>query len=78
MRARLIKFFEWRNCESADELTDEVFDRVVKKIASGEQIQNINAYAATVAQFVCKEDSRLKFLRIFPLLMEVEKWFQKI
>jgi DNA-directed RNA polymerase specialized sigma24 family protein len=58
LRARLIKFFEWRNCESSEELTDEVFDRVVKKIASGEQIQNINAYAATVAQFVFKEDCR--------------------
>ena len=58
LRVRLLKFFEWRNCESADELTDTVFDRVVKKIQAGEQIQNINAYAATVAQFVFKEDCR--------------------
>ena len=58
LRARLIKFFEWRNCESAEELTDTVFDRVMKKIAAGEQIQNIEAYAATVAQFVFKEDYR--------------------
>ena len=58
LRSRLIKFFEWRGCEIPEELTDEVFDRVVKKIQSGEQIQNINAYAATVAQFVFKEDCR--------------------
>lgn len=58
LRARLIKFFEWRGCESADELTDAVFDRVTKKIVEGEKIQNISAYAATVAQFVFKEDCR--------------------
>ena len=58
LRVRLVKFFEWRNCESAEELTDTVFDRLVKKIQAGEQIQNINAYSAAVAQFVFKEDCR--------------------
>ncbi len=58
LRARLIKFFEWRNCETAEELTDTVFDRIIKKITEGEQIQNIGAYSATVAQFVFKEDCR--------------------
>ena len=58
LRVRLVKFFEWRNCESAEELTDTVFDRIIKKIAEGEQIQNINAYSVTVAQFVFKEDCR--------------------
>lgn len=58
LRARLVKFFEWRNCETAEELTDIVFDRIVKKIAEGEQVQNLNAYSATVAQFVFKEDFR--------------------
>lgn len=58
LRVRLVKFFEWRNCARAEELTDIVFDRIVKKIVDGEQIQNVNAYAATVAQFVFKEDCR--------------------
>jgi DNA-directed RNA polymerase specialized sigma24 family protein len=58
LRARLVKFFEWRNCETPEELTDTVFDRVAKKIVAGEQIQNVGAYAATVAQFVLKEDCR--------------------
>jgi RNA polymerase sigma factor (sigma-70 family) len=58
LRTRLIKFFEWRNCEAAEELADTVFDRIVVKIVEGEQIQNINAYAAVVAQFVCKEYGR--------------------
>lgn len=58
MRVRLIKFFEWRNCDGGEDLTDTVFDRVIKKISEGEEINNIGAYAATVAQFVFKEDSR--------------------
>lgn len=58
LRVRLVKFFEWRNCDSAEELTDTVFDRITKKIQAGEQIQNINAYSVTVAQFVFKEDCR--------------------
>jgi len=58
LRVRLIKFFEWRSCETPDELTDTVFDRITQKIAAGEQIQNISAYSATVAQFVFKEDCR--------------------
>jgi DNA-directed RNA polymerase specialized sigma24 family protein len=58
LRVRLVKFFEWRNCETPEELTDTVFDRVTKKITAGEQIQNINVYAVAVAQFVFKEDCR--------------------
>jgi DNA-directed RNA polymerase specialized sigma24 family protein len=55
LRQRLLKFFEWRNCEMPEELTDIVFDRVLKKIGEGEQIQQITAFASTVAQFVFKE-----------------------
>jgi DNA-directed RNA polymerase specialized sigma24 family protein len=58
LRVRLVKLFEWRNCETPEELTDTVFDRVIKKIVEGEQIQNIHAYATSVAQFVFKEDCR--------------------
>jgi DNA-directed RNA polymerase specialized sigma24 family protein len=55
LRVRLVRFFEWRNCETPAELADTVFDRLVKKIAEGEEIQNLNAYAGSVAQFVFKE-----------------------
>lgn len=55
LRMRLVKFFEWRNCEMSEELTDVVFDRVLRKITEGEEIQNVTAYSATIAQFVFKE-----------------------
>lgn len=58
LRARLIKFFEWRDCDAPEELADEVFDRVTKKIEAGESIRNVEAYSVTVAQFVLKEDAR--------------------
>ncbi|HEX8116049.1 MAG TPA: hypothetical protein VF521_02140 [Pyrinomonadaceae bacterium] len=58
LRARLIKFFEWRNCEAPEELADSVFDRVTRKIESGAQVLNVAAYAVTVAQFIFKEDGR--------------------
>lgn len=58
LRVRLIKLCEWRNCETPEELADAAFDRVMRKIEAGERIQNVEAYAVTVAQFVIKEDGR--------------------
>ncbi|HMS40018.1 MAG TPA: hypothetical protein PKE69_07330 [Pyrinomonadaceae bacterium] len=58
LRLRLVKYFEWGNCETAEELADTVFDRVIKKLSEGEEIQNLNAYSTTVAQFVFMEFSR--------------------
>lgn len=58
LRRRLVKFFEWRNSETPEDLADTVFDRLIKKITAGEQIQNINAYSTSVAQLVLKEDYR--------------------
>lgn len=58
LRERLVKFFEWRDCESAEELTDIVFDRVARKISEGEEIQNLSSYSAGVARLVAMEHLR--------------------
>lgn len=55
---RLIRYFEWRGCVASDELADVCIDRVMKKIGDGEAIQNVNAYSATIAQFVYRESLR--------------------
>ncbi len=55
---RLCKFFEWRGCVNAEELTDKVFDRIGKKLEDGEQIKNPRAYAVGVARFVLLEYQR--------------------
>lgn len=62
LRERLEKFFEWRNCENMEELTDIVFDRVSRKIISGEKIENAEAYCVSVAKFVLLEHRR-EFVR---------------
>lgn len=58
LRSRLEKFFEWRNCENTEELTDIVFDRVLKKISEGEIIENADAYSISIAKFVLMENRR--------------------
>lgn len=62
LRSRLEKFFEWRDCENTEELTDIVFDRVMQKITEGEKIENAEAFCVSVAKFVLLENRR-KVLR---------------
>jgi DNA-directed RNA polymerase specialized sigma24 family protein len=60
LRLKLAKTFVWKGCpeSEADALADTVLDRAALKIASGEQIKNINAYAAEVSRFVWLEHLR--------------------
>lgn len=55
IRLRLVKFFEWRACQFADDLADETLDRVARKIESGEQIEDYGKYAYGVARLVYLE-----------------------
>jgi DNA-directed RNA polymerase specialized sigma24 family protein len=56
IRTRIVKFFEWRACRFPDDLADETLDRVMKKIAMGEQIEDPVNYAYGVARFLYLED----------------------
>jgi DNA-directed RNA polymerase specialized sigma24 family protein len=58
LRARLVKFFEWRDCETPEELADETLDRVGRKIAAGEDLHNPAAYCVAVARLVLAEHAR--------------------
>lgn len=58
IRERLLKFFEWRGCPVADELTDCTINRVVGKLQAGEAIQSAQGYAVGVARLV-----HLEYLR---------------
>ncbi len=58
LRYSLESFFEWRDCENTEELTDIVFDRVTKKIFNHEVIENIEAFSITIAKFVVMEHKR--------------------
>lgn len=58
IRTRLLKFFEWRGCAVAEELTDRTFNRVIGKLQAGETIQNAQGYSVGVARLV-----HLEYLR---------------
>ena len=55
LRIRLIRFFEWRATPLADDRTDEVFNRVTRRIDEGQQVKNVAAYAYRVAYLVFLE-----------------------
>jgi DNA-directed RNA polymerase specialized sigma24 family protein len=58
IRTRLVKFFEWRACQFADDLADRTLDRVVRKVDSGEQINDYFNYTYAVARLVYMENLR--------------------
>lgn len=60
LRQKLVKCITWKGCPEteADTLADTVLDRVATKLAQGEQLQNLNAYACEVLRFVWLERIR--------------------
>lgn len=60
LRLKLVKSLSWKGCpdSEADALADLTFDRVAGKLAQGEEILNINAYAGEVLRFVWLEHRR--------------------
>jgi len=54
-RRKLIKFFQWWGSQDPDELADEAFDRVARKLAQGEPIRDPGAYLMGVARLIFKE-----------------------
>lgn len=57
IRRKLIRLFEWRGCESPEELADKTLDRVAKRIHQGVPVQS-DGYFYGVAHLVYKEDWR--------------------
>lgn len=57
LRQKLVRLFIWKGCpeSQADALADIVLDRVAGKLAEGEDVRNLNAYAYKVMCFVWLE-----------------------
>jgi hypothetical protein len=49
LRCRLLKFFEWNQCAFAEELADEVLDRVARK-PQDEEIRDVTEFVIGVAR----------------------------
>jgi DNA-directed RNA polymerase specialized sigma24 family protein len=61
-RFKLFKFFDWRNCDDAEDLADETIKRLITNVRAGHQILTDNPYSYVygIAMNVCKEYWRRK------------------
>lgn len=55
LQKNLVRFFENRGFTSADEHADEVFNRLAKKLESGERFEDASTYALGIARFLALE-----------------------
>jgi DNA-directed RNA polymerase specialized sigma24 family protein len=52
LRESLVKFLDWRGATFPEELVDETFNRVARKLEEGEMIQDVPSYCHGVARLV--------------------------
>jgi DNA-directed RNA polymerase specialized sigma24 family protein len=55
IRSNLTRFFEWRGCPFPEDHADETINRIAKRVAEGEEIQNPAGYAMGVARLLVLE-----------------------
>jgi DNA-directed RNA polymerase specialized sigma24 family protein len=55
MRAKLLRFFEWRSSPSPDQQVDETVDRVARKIEEGATISNLDGYFREAGHYIFLE-----------------------
>jgi len=55
LRTKLSRFFQWRDCPSPEDHTDDVLNIVARKISEGETIESVSSYSYGVARMLCKE-----------------------
>ena len=55
IRAKLLRFFEWRSSPSPDQQVDETIDRVARKIEEGTTISNLDGYFHEARHYVFLE-----------------------
>lgn len=55
IRGNLIRFFEWRGCPFPEDHADETINRMARRVAEGEQVQNPAGYAMGVARLLVLE-----------------------
>ena len=52
LREALVKFLDWRGARFPEELVDEIFNRVTRKLEEGETIRDVPTYCHGVARLV--------------------------
>ena len=67
LRRTLVKFFDWRGSWSPDEGADETLDRLARKLAEGEPVDDPRSYACGIARLVLLEQWRRPGGRALPV-----------
>lgn len=55
LRQRLIRYFRWERSAAPEDQTDEVLNRVARKLAEGEEVEGVERFAAGVARVLMRE-----------------------
>jgi DNA-directed RNA polymerase specialized sigma24 family protein len=55
LREALVKFLAWRGAHFPEELVDETFNRVARKLEEGEAVRDVPAYCHGVARMVFRQ-----------------------
>lgn len=58
LRLALVKFFDWQGAMFPEELADETFNRVARKLDEGVELQNATTYCHGVARLVLLESRK--------------------
>ena len=75
LRRRLMAFFDWRGAEAPEALADEAIDRVARRLAQHETIENLRAYLFGVARNVWLEaEKRHARMRVAVAAMPRPGW----
>ena len=59
LRRALVKFFDWRGAWPADECADEVLDRLMRRLADHQPVDDVHAFAYGIARIVLLERRRM-------------------
>ena len=60
LRVRLVDYFDWKGAYRPEVAADETLDRIARRLADGEAIERVEAYAHGVARLVLLEHLRLQ------------------
>jgi DNA-directed RNA polymerase specialized sigma24 family protein len=58
LRRKLVRFFECHGCLFPEDYTDQTINRVARKVAHGERLQNPSSYFYSVARMIFMESLR--------------------
>jgi len=78
IRRKLVRLFEWRGCAFPEDLTDETFNRVARRMAGGVEVHNPDpfGYFCGVAHLLYKEAMRrqVKEQQALEAALETDTW----